>query len=69
MLVLSRRVGESIIIGNDIRVTVLKIKNNQVKLGIDAPMDLAIHRNEHELATPPPSSSVALPPTHEQAED
>ena len=70
MLVLSRRVGESIIIGNDIRVTVLKIKNNQVKLGIDAPMDLAIHRNEHELAAPPPApSSVALPPTHEQAEE
>ena len=60
MLVLSRRVGESIIIGNDIRVTVLKIKNNQVKLGIDAPMDLAIHRSEHELtATPPPTSSIA----------
>ena len=60
MLVLSRRAGESITIGDDIRVTVLKIKNNQIKLGIDAPMDLVIRRNEHELAaTPAPTSSIS----------
>ena len=70
MLVLSRRVGESITIGNDIRVTVLKMKGNQVKLGIDAPTDLVIRRNEHELAaTPPLTSSATLQPTYQQDED
>jgi len=46
MLVLTRKSGEAIRIGDDIRLVVVEIKENQVKLGIDAPMDRTIHREE-----------------------
>ncbi len=46
MLVLSRRVGEGITIGHDIRVAVLEIKGGQVRLGIEAPPTVRIHRDE-----------------------
>ena len=46
MLVLTRRIGESIAIGNDITVTVLAVFGNQVRLGISAPRDVAVHREE-----------------------
>lgn len=46
MLVLSRRLGESIVIGNDVVVTVLDVKGDQVRLGIDAPRDVQVHREE-----------------------
>jgi carbon storage regulator len=46
MLVLTRRVGESIAIGDDITVTVLSVFGNQVRLGISAPRDVAVHREE-----------------------
>lgn len=46
MLVLSRRKGESIIIGNDIVVTVLEVRPDQVRLGIDAPRSVSVHREE-----------------------
>ena len=46
MLILTRRVGESIIIGDDIIITVFGIKSNQVKIGIEAPMEVAVHRSE-----------------------
>ena len=46
MLVLTRRIGETITIGDDIRLTILGIKGNQVRLGIDAPKDIAVHREE-----------------------
>jgi len=46
MLVLSRKNGESIIIGDDIRVTVLESRNNRVKIGITAPKDVDIYREE-----------------------
>lgn len=46
MLVLTRRVGESIVIGNDIVVTVLEVRGDQVRIGVDAPRSLAVHREE-----------------------
>lgn len=46
MLILTRRVGEAMMIGDDIVVNVLGIKGNQVRLGIDAPKDVAVHREE-----------------------
>ena len=46
MLVLTRRVGERIVIDNEITVTVLGVKGNQVRIGITAPKDIAVHREE-----------------------
>ncbi|HEY8353595.1 MAG TPA: carbon storage regulator CsrA [Methylophilaceae bacterium] len=50
MLVLTRKVGESIVIGQDIEVTVLEVRGEQVKLGIRAPRTVAVHRKEVYLA-------------------
>ncbi len=46
MLILTRRVGETLMIGNDISVTVLGVKGNQVRIGVDAPREVAVHREE-----------------------
>ena len=46
MLILTRRVGETLMVGNDVTVTVLAVKGNQVRLGIGAPKDVAVHREE-----------------------
>ena len=46
MLVLSRRVDESLLIDNDIKITVLDIKGGQVRLGISAPLSIKVHREE-----------------------
>jgi carbon storage regulator len=46
MLILTRRVGESVMIGNDVTVTILGVKGNQVRVGINAPKDVAVHREE-----------------------
>ncbi len=46
MLVLTRKVDQSITIGSDIKVTVLEIRGNQVRLGIDAPKETSVHRTE-----------------------
>ena len=46
MLILTRRVGETVVIGDDVTVTVLGVKGNQVRLGINAPRDVAVHREE-----------------------
>jgi carbon storage regulator len=46
MLILTRRGGESVIIGDDVKITVLAVRGNQVRLGIDAPKDVSVHREE-----------------------
>jgi len=46
MLILTRRAGETVMIGSDITITVLGVKGNQVRIGINAPRDVAVHREE-----------------------
>ncbi len=46
MLILTRRVGETVMIGNEVTVTVLGVKGNQVRIGINAPKAVAVHREE-----------------------
>ena len=46
MLILTRRIGETLKIGDNISITVLGVKGNQVRLGIDAPKDVSVHREE-----------------------
>jgi carbon storage regulator len=46
MLILTRRVGETLIIGDEVTVTVLGVRGNQVRLGVNAPKDVAVHREE-----------------------
>lgn len=46
MLILTRRVGETLMIGDDVTVTVLGVKGNQVRLGVDAPREVGVHREE-----------------------
>lgn len=46
MLILTRRVGETLMIGDDVTVTVLGVKGNQVRVGVNAPKDVAVHREE-----------------------
>ena len=46
MLILTRRVGETLMIGDDVTVTVLGVKGNQVRIGVNAPKDVAVHREE-----------------------
>jgi carbon storage regulator len=46
MLILTRRAGETVMIGNDVTITVLGVKGNQVRIGINAPKDVPVHREE-----------------------
>ncbi|MFT5718880.1 MAG: carbon storage regulator [Oleiphilaceae bacterium] len=46
MLILTRRVGETLMVGDDVTVTVLGVKGNQVRIGVNAPKDISVHREE-----------------------
>ncbi len=46
MLILTRRVGETLMIGDEVTVTVLGVKGNQIRLGVNAPREVAVHREE-----------------------
>lgn len=46
MLILTRRVGESLMVGDDVTITVLGVKGNQVRIGVNAPKDVSVHREE-----------------------
>ena len=73
MLILTRRVGETIVIGDDVIITVLGIKGNQVRIGINAPKDVSVHREEiyqriqQEKNTTTPVTAVAAPTSEESA--
>jgi carbon storage regulator len=55
MLVLSRKLGQSLKVGNGVRITIVKIDNNSVRIGIDAPQDLSIQREEISFEVPEPT--------------
>lgn len=59
MLALTRRIGESIVIGNDVEVTILDVKGEQVRIGIQAPKDVSIHRKEIYLQIKEANQEVA----------
>jgi carbon storage regulator len=68
MLILTRRTGETVMIGNEITLTVLGVKGNQVRIGINAPKSVPVHREEiyerikRELAGGEPNGNVAPEP-------
>jgi carbon storage regulator len=70
MLILTRRVGETVMIGNDITVTILGVKGNQVRVGINAPKSVAVHREEiYERIKREQGEPQSVPPhDHKSAE-
>lgn len=72
MLVLSRKKNESIVINNDIVITVVEIRGDKVRLGIEAPKDVPVHRQEvyeaiHGTKMPAPTTPVAAKPEDDRA--
>ena len=67
MLILTRRVGESLMIGDDVTITVLGVKGNQVSIGVKAPQEVAVHREEilDRIAEHRPSSEAKDGPGRE----
>lgn len=61
MLVLSRRVGESVVIGNDVVVTVLEVRGDIIRIGVDAPREVPVHRSEVFEAIEAANKAAAAP--------
>ena len=65
MLILTRRITESVIIADNVKITVLGVKGNQVRLGIDAPKDVSVHREEIYQRILTEKESENTPPVEE----
>lgn len=61
MLVLSRRVGESVVIGNDVVVTVLEVRGDIIRIGVEAPREVPVHRSEVFEAIEAANKAAAAP--------
>jgi carbon storage regulator len=68
MLILTRRLGETIIVGDDVNITVIGVKDDQVKFGINAPDEIAIHREEVYQKISPAVVQIAPTPAKAEAE-
>lgn len=70
MLILTRRISESVIIGDEVKVTVLGVKGNQVRLGIDAPKTVSVHREEiYQRIQQEKQGGEVIPSEHSEDED
>ena len=68
MLILTRKVGENTSIGDEISVSILGIKGNQVRIGFHAPRDIAIHREEAKVKLESPKGFVIMDNTYDPSE-